>query len=98
MLRRMAESIHGDGDPTQVYYVGQVQQVAKNDHGYTLTVPLPFVAKEDVQLTRSTFDELVIHIGNHKRNLLLPRVLLGLEVVGAKHEGDELAIRFEEIR
>ena len=96
MLRRMAESIHGDGDPTEVYYVGQVQQVARNDHGYTLTVPLPFVVKEDVQLTRSTFDELVIHIGNQKRNLLLPRVLLGLEVVGAKHEGEELVVRFEE--
>jgi len=96
MLRRMAESIYGDGDPTQVYFVGQAQRVEKNEHGYTLTIPLPFVSKEEVQLTRSTFDELVIHIGNHKRNLLLPRVLSGLEVVGAKHEGDELVVRFED--
>ena len=96
MLRRMAESIYGDGDPTQVYFVGQAQRVEKNDRGYTLTIPLPFVSKEEVQLTRSTFDELVIHIGNHKRNLLLPRVLSGLEVVGAKHEGDELVVRFED--
>jgi len=96
MLRRMAESIYGDGDPTQVYYTGQAQRVEKNEHGYTLTIPLPFVSKEEVQLIRSTFDELVIHIGNHKRNLLLPRVLVSLEVVEAKHQGDELVIRFEE--
>jgi arsenite-transporting ATPase len=94
MLRRMAESIYGDGDPTEVYYVGQAQRVEKNEHGYNLTVPLPFVAKEEVQLTRSSFDELVIHIGNHKRNLLLPHVLSGLEIVGAKHQGDELVVRF----
>lgn len=98
MLRRMAASIYGDGDPTRVYYVGQTQRVEKNEHGYTLTIPLPFVAKETVQLTRSTFDELVVHIGNHKRNLLLPHVLLGLEVAGARHQGDELIIRFEEKR
>ena len=96
MLRRMAESIYGDGDPTQVYYTGQAQRVEKNEHGYTLTIPLPFVSKEEVQLIRSTFDELVIHIGNHKRNLLLPRVLVSLEVVEAKHQGDELVVRFEE--
>jgi arsenite-transporting ATPase len=95
MLRRMAESIYGDGDPTQIYYVGQAQRVEKNEHGYTLTVPLPFVTREEVQLTRSSFDELVIHIGNHKRNLLLPHVLSGLEVVGARHERDKLIIRFE---
>jgi arsenite-transporting ATPase len=95
MLRRMADSIYGGGDPTQVYYVGLAQRVEKNGTAYTLTIPLPFVSKEEVQLTRSSFDELIIHIGNYKRNLLLPRVLSGLEVVGAKHQEDELAVRFE---
>lgn len=95
MLRRMADSIYDDGDPAQVYYVGLAQRVEKGDSGYTLTIPLPFVAKEEVQLTRSSFDELIIHVGNHKRNLLLPHVLSGLEIVGAKHQGDELAVSFE---
>ena len=96
MLRRMAESIYDDGDPTQLYYLGQAQRVKKSETGYTLTIPLPFVGKEEIQLTRSSFDELVIHIGNHKRNLLLPHVLTNLEVAGAKHEGDELVVSFEE--
>jgi len=95
MLRRMAGSIYGDGDPTQVYYVGLAQRVEKNEHGYTLTIPLPFVTKEEVQLTRSSFDELIVHIGNHKRNLLLPHALVGLQVTGAKQKGNELAVRFE---
>ncbi len=94
MLRRMAERIYGDDDPAQVYYTGQRQQVEKNAHGYKLTIPLPFVSKEEVQLTRSTFDELVVHIGNHKRNLMLPHVLAGLEVQSARHEGDKLVVHF----
>jgi len=95
MLRRMAESIYGDGDPAEIYYVGLAQRVEKNETGYTLTIPLPFVSKEKVELTRSSFDELVIHIGNHKRNLLLPHILTSLNVMGAKHQGDELVVSFE---
>ncbi|MFZ5918015.1 MAG: ArsA family ATPase [Chloroflexota bacterium] len=94
MLRRMAESIYGETDPTRVFFVGRAQRVEKNDHGYSLTVPLPFVSRQEVQLTRSSFDELVIHIGNHKRSLLLPHVLTGLQVTDARHQGDELVVRF----
>ncbi|MBM4467362.1 MAG: ArsA family ATPase [Chloroflexi bacterium] len=93
MLRRMAESIYGDDDPTKMYFVGRTHSVEKKDEGYILSLPLPFVEKQDLQLTRSG-DELVVHIGNRKRNLILPRVLASLEVQSARFDEDTLVITF----
>jgi len=94
MLRRMAESIYGDTDPTGVFYVGQTQEVVKEDGAYHLRIRLPFTSKEAIQITRAA-DELVIHIGNHKRNLILPRTLAALAVQKAKLDDDVLTVAFE---
>ena len=93
MLRRMAESIYGYDDPTDIYFVGRTHSVEKKDGRYILSLPLPFVEKQDLQLTRSG-DELIVHIGNRKRNLILPRVLASLDVQSAKFDEDTLMITF----
>jgi len=54
------------------------------------------VHKEDIHLTRSSGDELIVRIGNHKRNILLPHALATLEVQRATQEGDWLVITFQE--
>jgi arsenite-transporting ATPase len=95
MLRRMAESIYGDDDPTEVYFVGQTHSVEKKDGRYVLRLSLPFVEKQDLELTRSG-DELIVHFGNRKRNLILPRVLASLDVESAKFDKDTLMITFGE--
>ncbi len=94
MLHRVADAIYGSEDPTQVYYVGRTHETVRRDEYYELRFALPFVSKEQIILTRSG-DELIIHIGNWKRNLILPRALVGLEVEGATYEGDVLVVRFE---
>jgi len=96
MLRRMAGAIYGEDDPTRLYYVGQAQQVLKRDGLYLLRIPLPFVRKEDIHLTRSSGDELIVRVGNHKRNILLPHVLATLEVKSARQEDDWLVVTFQE--
>jgi len=93
MLRRMAESIYGDSDPTKVYFIGRTHSVEKKNGCYILRLLLPFVEKQDLQLTRSG-DELIVHIGNRKRNLILPRVLASLDVQSAKFDKDTLMITF----
>jgi len=95
MLRRMAESIYGDSDPTKIYFVGQTHSVENKDGRYILRLALPFVEKQDVELTRSR-DELIVHFGNRKRNLILPRVLASLEVQSARFDEDTLMITFGE--
>lgn len=93
MLRRMAESIYDDSDPTEAYFVGQTHSVEKKDGRYVLRLSLPFVEKQDLEVTRSG-DELIVHFGNRKRNLILPRVLASLEVQSAKFDEDTLVINF----
>ncbi len=101
MIRRMADALFGptttrggEGDPTQYFYRGKPQDIYRDNGHYVLSVPLPLVEREQVQLHRSVFDELVIHIGNWKRNITLPLGLAKLEIEGAKYAGERLNIFF----
>jgi len=93
MLRLMAQATFGERDPAEVCFVGQAQGVKKSDGRYVLSLSLPFVHKGDIHLTRAG-DELIVHIGNRKRNVILPRVLVNLDVLSAKCEADTLVVVF----
>ena len=101
MLRRMAETVFGPatgcggaGDPTNKYFVGKPQEVFRRNGEYVLSLALPLVEREAVNLHRSVYDELIVRIGNWKRNVALPTGLARLDVSGAKYEGDRLNILF----
>lgn len=93
-LAEMAGALYGERDPSQIYFRGRTQSLEKADGGYLLRIPLPFTEKPDIDLLHLG-DELSVHVGQHRRNLVLPRVLTGLRTAGARFEGDTLAIRFE---
>ncbi len=94
MLQAMGEALFGAEDPSKLYFQGQTQRIDKDGDGYVLAMSLPFLSKEDISLTRSG-NELVVKAGKQKRNITLPQTLIGLEVQGAKYEGDKLHIRFQ---
>ena len=85
---------NGDGDPTRKFYVGKPQDIYRQDGDYVLSIPLPLVEREAVNLHRSVFDELVVRIGNWKRNIALPMGLAKLDISSARYEGDRLNIVF----
>jgi arsenite-transporting ATPase len=93
MLERFGEAVYGTLDPTAVLHQGQVQHIRQEDSQYVLTLAVPFVTKEEVSLSQ-VGDELVVQVGNFKRNIILPRALAGMESRGAKLEGERLSIRF----
>lgn len=93
MLRKMAQVIYGDQDPAQLFYTEQPQVIEKIDEGYLLKLHLPFISKDAINMTRNS-DELAISIGNFRRNIILPRILAGLDVHKAKFEGDHLILTF----
>ncbi len=100
MLRYMADTVFGPitdpgGDPTCKFYVGKPQQVFRRDGHYVLSIALPLVDRSEVQLRRSVFDELVVSIGNWRRNISLPLGLAKLDISGAKYEDDRLNILFK---
>jgi arsenite-transporting ATPase len=102
MLRRMSSTVFGpattqggEGDPTRHFYAGKSQEILRRNGQYVLSLPLPLVERSDVQLHRSVYDELVVRIGNWKRNIALPLGLARLDIVSAKYEGDRLNITFQ---
>ncbi|MCC7107350.1 MAG: ArsA family ATPase [Chloroflexi bacterium] len=92
-LGRMAHAIYQEEDPSRVFYRGATQQIERTDTGYRLTIPLPFTSKSDVHLVH-VGDELIVQVGAHKRNIILPRLLAGLQTAGARFEGQALHISF----
>ena len=93
MLHRMAEVLFGAQDPTQVYFRGKPHDIERVKDGYILTLPLPLATKETIDVTR-VGEELVVRIGNFKRNIILPRALVSLEIQEARFEGTDLKVRF----
>lgn len=92
-LREMGQLVYGEQDPAAILYKGKRHAIRKEGDRYVLILELPFISKEAVKMTRSG-DELVVHIGNQKRNIVLPRVVLGLDVESAKAENGEVRVVF----
>jgi arsenite/tail-anchored protein-transporting ATPase len=102
MIKQMSDAVFGlnpvrggAGDPTLRLYDGKPQEVFQRDGYYVLSIALPLVERSDVNLHRSVFDELVVRIGNWKRNISLPSGLAKLDVSAAKYEDDRLNIYFK---
>jgi len=93
LLKQMAKNIYQEKDPVQVFYKGKPVDISKHDNHYILSIRIPFLKKEDLDILKKD-EELVITAGRYKRNILLPRSLVNLEPTGAKYEKDLLKIVF----
>jgi arsenite-transporting ATPase len=94
MLRAVADKLYGDHDPTEFFHHGKAHYIEKEDEHYTLSFDLPYSSKDEISLIRSG-DELIIHVGTYRRNIILPRTLLNLTLKGAKFKNNKLVIRFD---
>jgi len=66
----------------------------KTENGYQLDVYLPFTDKKDFDLFESGTD-IIIKIGNFKRNIPIPNVMRKYSLTKAKLNGEVLSINFE---
>jgi arsenite-transporting ATPase len=93
MLDKMGEAIFGAADPVSVFFHGRTETIEPTAQGFLLKMPLPLARKEQLDLMQ-TGDELVVQVGDYKRNVILPRALAALQVASAKLEDGELRINF----
>jgi arsenite-transporting ATPase len=93
MLDKMGEAIFGTADPAGVFFHGKTETIEPTAQGFLLKMPLPLARKEQLDLMQ-TGDELVVQVGDYKRNVILPRALATLQVASAKLEDGELRINF----
>ena len=74
MLLRLGEAVFAKHDPVQILMEHRPQRVEKVGVDYVLSLDLPFVSKDQVDLVQRQ-DELFIRVGPYKREISLPRVL-----------------------
>lgn len=94
-LQEAAQALYGGADPTQRFVDAPAYTFSKHGDAYTLELPMPFVRKEEIDLTRQP-EELVIRVGSFKRHVPLPRAVTRLQTGGATMDGDRLVIHFVE--
>ena len=93
MLERMGRSLFAERDPLRVWMPGPIQTVRKKGEHYFLRVRLPFLKKDEISLLKRG-DELVVSIGNYRRDVVLPKALADLAVKRARLEEGHLVVRF----
>jgi arsenite-transporting ATPase len=92
-LRDLGNVVFQDQDPTQVFHRGPLQEITRQGDTYILRIPLPHVEMNKVLMTKKG-DEMIIEIGNFKRDITLPSVLATQEATVAKFVNKSLEIHF----
>lgn len=93
MLDRLVKEVLTEEDLMNVKMTVRNEEYEKTEEGYLLKVFIPGVNKQDI-LMHETGSEIVIRIGNFKRNIPLPNVLKRYKVIGAKMNENYLYINF----
>jgi arsenite-transporting ATPase len=93
-LKVLAERIYGPADPLARFITEAPYGLIKQDGSYRLRLKLPFVVKQDIELSK-TSDELILRIGSYKRHILLPKQVAARTSVRARIEEPYLNIYFE---
>jgi arsenite-transporting ATPase len=93
LLQEMGEEVYGELDATAVLFHDDPIRVRKRGTGYVLSMRLPFVSRDEMDVHRRG-DELFVKVGSYKRNLVLPQTLKRMVVREANFAGDRLEILF----
>lgn len=96
MLRTLGAKIFGDGDPGQTFTKGRARQpydFTKGDGGMVISIELPLVPKDQIRVHRNG-EELVVHAGQWRRNIMLPRRAAEMEIEPPTMSDGVLKIHF----
>ncbi|GAC1328374.1 MAG: ArsA family ATPase [Candidatus Dormibacteria bacterium] len=97
MLMRLGEAIFGDEDPSRMMATHRAQRMHKEGKDYVLSLELPFVSRDEINLVQREGD-LYVTVGPYRREISLPRVLARRKTRSAKFDasGKVLNIHFSE--
>ncbi|HEX8732713.1 MAG TPA: ArsA family ATPase, partial [Ktedonobacterales bacterium] len=76
-----------------VFYQGQTQELVKRGEQYILRLPLPHIEMGKVEMVKKG-DDLIVEVGNFKRNIALPNVLAPLDATVARMVNGSLEVTF----
>ena len=93
-LSKLGAALCAGLDPAASFRTTPPYRFQKKPGHYVLTLDLPFVEKEDVELAVASGD-LIVTIGNFRHHIPIPRTLSGLVPTKARVEAGRLTVRFE---
>ncbi len=94
-LSLLADMVFGDEDPAALLSDESPMSFWEEEKHHIMALKMPFSTKEQVELYNKSGDILIVQVGNHKRNIILPLSLAKLEMEGAELKGDRLLVRFK---
>ena len=93
-IKRIVEDVLSEKEVFEGKTITERESFKQIETGYQLDVFLPCADKSNIDLYQGTTD-IVIKIGNFKRNIPLPNILRNYVVAGAKFDEGTLRILFE---
>jgi arsenite/tail-anchored protein-transporting ATPase len=94
-LGALAEDVFEDVEPLGILFRGATHDIVKNGDGYDVVFHLPLAQKRNVDLSKKGA-ELLVKVGNYRRNILLPDALARLPAAGASFEDGSLKVRLKD--
>jgi arsenite-transporting ATPase len=94
-LEDLGSEVYGDLDPEGVLFSESPLSIRRDDDTYVMSLRIPFVAKDDVELSTKG-DELFVRVGPYRRTIMLPKALAARILTGAQLHDDHLDISFEQ--
>jgi arsenite-transporting ATPase len=92
-LSDFAETLYDQHDPTALASSAEPLTVERTTDGFSLSVALPFAAKEELELTRRG-DDIAVTVGASRRLITLPSALRRCDIEGARLDEGRLVVRF----
>jgi arsenite-transporting ATPase len=92
-LTELGEAVYADLEPGGLPPHGEAMKVERTGDGFTMSLPLPFAEKDQLELSRRG-DELAVTVASRRRLLSLPSVLRRCDVVGARLVDGRLLVDF----
>lgn len=93
-LTEAAGLLYGDKDPMDIFFSDCLIKTEKQNGGILLKLSLPFAEKEEIDLEASG-TELMITVKNERRRFMIPDMLKGKEVAGARFHEGWLMVKFQ---
>jgi arsenite-transporting ATPase len=94
MLARLGAEVFSGREPQALLYRDLSQELVMLDGRAELRLSIPFVEKAEIQLKKVGL-ELIVRVGGHKRNIMLPTALASYRPREARFEEGALVVRFE---
>ena len=95
MLDELAAAAFGERDPAALLHGELSQELLTRNGTATLRLPIPFAEKEEIELKKIGL-ELIVRVGQQKRNIILPSALAAYRPQAARFEDGALSVVFEE--